>query len=73
MSFTWLTMGSWWIRSKKAESRSTSWNWRASVEARSKRKPSTCISVTQYRSESMISCRVCGWAMLRLFPVPVVS
>jgi hypothetical protein len=47
MSFTVLTTGSWWTTSKNAESRSTSWKERASAEARSKRKPSTCISVTQ--------------------------
>ncbi len=47
MSFTWDTTGSWWITSKNADSLSTSWKDRASAEARSKRKPSTCISVTQ--------------------------
>ncbi len=73
ISFTRFTTGSCWIRSKNVDSRSTSWNSRASVAARSKRKPSTCISVTQYRSESMISCSVCGWLTLRLLPVPVVS
>ncbi len=65
--------GSWCTRSKNADSRSTSWNWRASVAARSKRNPSTCISVTQYRSESMMSCRTCGLRMIRELPVPVVS
>ena len=47
MSLTWESTGSWWMMSKKALSLSTSWNWRARVEARSKRNPSTCISVTQ--------------------------
>ena len=40
-------IGSCSTMSKNADSLSTSWNWRASVAARSKRKPSTCISVTQ--------------------------
>ncbi len=62
MSFTCETTGSCWIRSKNADSLSTSWNWRASVLARSKRKPSTCMSLTQYRSESMISCSTWGAA-----------
>ena len=45
--FTWESTGSWWMMSKKAESRSTSKSSRASALARSKRKPSTCISSTQ--------------------------
>ena len=60
MSFTWLSTGSWWMIVKKLESWSTSWRPRASAAARSKRNPSTCISRTQYRSESMISWSVCG-------------
>ena len=67
------TTGSWLTRSKNAASRLTSWNSRASAAARSKRNPSTCISVTQYRSESMISRSDSWWRTLRLFPVPVVS
>jgi len=47
MSFTWLTTGTTWMRSKNADSRSISWNCRARLAARSNRKPSTCISVTQ--------------------------
>ena len=47
MSFTWDSTGSWWMMSKKAERRFTSQNSRASADARSKRKPSTCISSTQ--------------------------
>ena len=47
MSFTWESTGSWWMMSKKADRRLTSQNSRASAEARSKRKPSTCISITQ--------------------------
>ena len=47
MSLTWLTTGSTWIRSKNADSRSTSWSCRARLAARSKRNPSTCISLTQ--------------------------
>ena len=68
MSFTCEITGSCWTMSKNALSRSTSWNCRARVAARSKRKPSTCISVTQYRSESMISCSTCGCRMSRLLP-----
>src|SRR5436309_1007279 len=49
MSFTWRITGSCWMRSKKADRRSTSWSSRASVAARSKRNPSTCISVTHDR------------------------
>jgi hypothetical protein len=47
MSFTWLIIGSWWTMSKKEPSRSTSCSSRASAEARSKRKPSTWISLIQ--------------------------
>ena len=71
MSFTWLTTGSCWMRSKNDESLSTSWSSRARVAARSKRNPSTCISFTQYRRLSMMSCSTWGWRMLRLLPVPV--
>ncbi len=73
MSFTWLITGSWLTRSKNAESRSTSWNSRANSAARSNRNPSTCISKTQYRSESMINRSDSWWRTLRLLSVPVVS
>ena len=73
MSLTWDTTGSCWTRSKNADRRSTSWNCRASAAARSNLNPSTCISVTQYRSESMIIWSTCGCLTSRLFPVPVVS
>ena len=39
------------------------------VVARSKRKPSTCISVTQYRRESMMSPSAAGCPTFRLLPV----
>ncbi len=71
MSLTWLTTGSCWMRSKKADSRSTSCSSRASVDARSKRNPSTCISVTQYRRLSMMSWRTWGWRTFMELPVPV--
>ena len=45
ISFTCDRIGSWWMMSKNAPSLSTSYSSRASVLARSKRKPSTCISV----------------------------
>jgi hypothetical protein len=61
------------MMSKNADRRSTSWNWRASVAARSKRKPSTCISVAQYRRLSMITLSGSGWRTFSEFPVPVVS
>ena len=61
------------MMSKKLESLSTAWSSRANVEARSKRNPSTCMSVIQYRSESMMSCKVLGERMLSELPVPVVS
>ena len=44
---------------------------RASAEARSKRNPSTCISVIQYRSESVISCSGNGRRGSKVFPQPV--
>ncbi len=50
---------------------STSCIERASAAARSKRKPSTPISVTQYRSESVIRRSTCGWTTCRVFPQPV--
>ena len=59
--------------SKKADHLSKAPSWRASVGARSNRNPSTCISVIQYRSESMISCSVIGSPALRELPQPVVS
>ena len=39
MSLTCETTGSCWIRSKNADSRSTSWNWRASVAAQVEAEP----------------------------------
>ena len=66
-------MGSWWMMSKNAPSLSTSYSSRASVLARSNRNPSTCISVTQYRSESMIICRTRGFRMFGELPQPVKS
>jgi hypothetical protein len=47
--------------------------WRARVAARSNRNPSTCISVIQYRSESMISRSATVFPALSELPVPVVS
>ncbi len=45
--FTGASTGSWWIRVRNALWISASPSWRVSVVARSKRKPSTCISSTQ--------------------------
>ena len=59
------------MTSKNADSRSTSCSSRASVDAKSKRNPSTCISVTQYRRLSISSCNTYGLRILRLLPVPV--
>ena len=73
MSFTWLITGSWLTRSKNGASRSTAWNSRAIDDARSKRKPSTCISSTQYRNESMTSRNESWWRTFKELPVPVVS
>ena len=73
MSLTREIIGSCCTMSKNADSLSTSWNWRARVAAKSKRNPSTCISCTQYRSESVMSCRVCGERISKELPVPVVS
>ena len=61
------------MMSKKAPSRSTSCNSRASVLARSKRNPSTCISVTQYRRLSMIICSTRGLVIFSVLPQPVKS
>ena len=71
MSLTWLMIGSWWMVSKNEDSLSTSCSDRASAEARSNRKPSTCISVTQYRSESIISCSAAGVRTSKVLPQPV--
>jgi hypothetical protein len=40
------------------------------IEARSKRNPSTCISVTHQASESRIRSLTTGWLQLNVFPVP---
>ncbi len=40
--------------------------------SKSNRKPSTCISRTQYRRESITSSRTCGWRMLQAVPVAAV-
>jgi len=47
ISLTSRNAGESWMRVKKLESLSTSWSWRASVDARSNRNPSTCISSNQ--------------------------
>ena len=47
MSLTCEMTGSWWMVSKNDDSLSTSCSERASADARSNRKPSTCISVIQ--------------------------
>ncbi len=73
ISLTCEMIGSWWMMSKNAPSRFTSCSSRASALARSKRNPSTCISVTQYRSESMMSWSTRGLIMFRVFPHPVKS
>ena len=59
--------------SRKADTLSKAPSWRARVGARSNRNPSACISVSQYRIESIISCRVIGSPALRELPQPVVS
>ena len=46
---------------------------RTSVTARSNRNPSTPISSTQYRSESITSRRTCGCDVSTELPVPVTS
>ena len=50
---------------------STSCIERASAAARSNRKPSTPISVTQYRSESVISRSTWGCTTESVLPQPV--
>ena len=52
---------------------SMSWPVRASAEARSNRKPSTCISVTQYLSESRISRSAPRFVESTVLPQPVMS
>jgi Zn-dependent protease len=59
------------MMSKKAPRRSTSCSSRARAAARSKRNPSTCISSTQYRRLSMMSCRERGCVMSSVLPQPV--
>ena len=73
MSLAWETTGSCATRSKNADIGLNPPSWRAKVAARSNRNPSTCISVTQYRSESMISRSVTGFPAFSELPVPVVS
>ena len=73
MSLAWDTTGSCATRSKNADIGLNPPSWRASVAARSNRNPSTCISVSQYRSESMISRSVTGFPAFSELPVPVVS
>src|SRR3989338_1593635 len=43
---------------------------RVRMEAKSKRKPSTCISLTQYLRESTISFCEAGWLQEKVFPHP---
>ncbi len=71
ISFTRRSTGSWAITARNGESMSTSCIERASAAARSKRKPSTPISVTQYRSESVISRSTWGRTTCRVLPQPV--
>ena len=68
-----LRIGSWWMMSKNAPSLFTSNSSRARVLARSKRNPSTCMSVTQYRRLSMMSWRTFGCCMFSVLPQPVKS
>ena len=44
---------------------------RENIDARSKRKPSTCISETQYLKLSRIKRFTTEWLALRVLPVPV--
>jgi hypothetical protein len=43
---------------------------RESTEPRSNRKPSTCCSVTQYSSASMMYFVTTGWLALKVLPHP---
>jgi hypothetical protein len=73
MSFTCESTGSWWMMSRNAVRRFTSIASWASALARSKRKPSTWASITQYRSESVMSCSTRGFNVFRVLPHPVKS
>ena len=44
---------------------------RERIEAKSNRKPSTCITSTQYRRLSTIKRRTMGWLAFSVLPVPV--
>ena len=73
MSFTRDSTGSWASTLRKVPYRSNESVPRASAGARSNRKPSTCISCTQYRSESVTIARVRGWRRSSVLPQPVTS
>jgi hypothetical protein len=66
--------GSWWTTAKNVLTRSISPSEpRARAGARSKRKPSTCISLTQYRRLSVTSLSTCGCVASSVLPQPVKS
>jgi hypothetical protein len=73
MSLACDTIGSCATRSKNADIGLNPPSCRARVAARSNLNPSTCISVSQYRSESMISRSVRLCPAFSELPVPVVS
>jgi len=73
ISFTCEMTGSWATMSKKAANESKPPSYRPRVGARSKRKPSKPISVTQYRSESVIMRSATGCPVLTELPHPVAS
>ncbi len=71
MSLTWESTGSAAIADRTGAQVVTIAEVRASVDARSKRKPSTCRSVTQYRSEDRINSTMRGDSALIALPHPV--
>ena len=73
ISFTWRRTGSWPMAIRSLQDMSMSGPVRVSADIRSNRKPSTCISVTQYRRESRISRSASGSSALTVLPQPVTS
>ncbi|CKT11720.1 Uncharacterised protein [Mycobacterium tuberculosis] len=71
MSFTLESTGSCRQLFRKPPPSSKPCGSRARIVARSKRKPSTRISVTQYRRLSVTICSTRGWLRLTVLPVPV--
>ena len=73
ISLTPASTGSWRSVSRNAQPGSKPPPSRASAVARSKRKPSTCISLTHQRSESITICSTRGCATFSVLPQPVTS